>query len=234
MARVAWARITGDVGTALLSRSERERATSFRSASRARQFVAGRALLRQLLARAAPEAAALEIGADARGRPVLPGERPAISVSHTEGWVAVAVGGRAVGVDIEGPRPVRRAHELACRFYHPSERTDFEALSQGEVEARFLDRWVLKEALAKATGEGLGAVIGRMPISARAPWTARGRTPGGADGSDFGLSLVRLPDGARLGLATSRDDPGCQVTEAALPAVGCGLGGDDPRGAGGR
>jgi len=226
MVRVAWARITGPIGAGLLSDEERERAGAFRSASRARQFVAGRVLLRTLLGRVAPDAASRPIRADARGRIALEGGGPGISVAHTEGWVAVAAAAGAVGVDIEGQRPLPRARDLSQRFYHATEHAELAGLSEPETEGLFLDRWVLKEALAKATGEGLAAVIGRLEVRRGPPWAPRGRTAEGTDGADFHLGLFQLRGGARLGVA-ARGDADFDVAQGELPGVEDGGPGPD-------
>jgi 4'-phosphopantetheinyl transferase len=103
--------------------------TTGMSTHRAREFLAGRSLLRALLRVAAPAAAADEVVAHPGGKPYLR-QHPGlgISVSHDRGAVAACVGaGRAVGIDVQVP--------------------------DGSLERAWT--WTVQEALVKTTGEGL-------------------------------------------------------------------------------
>lgn len=78
-----------------------------------------------------------------------------ISLSHTRGAVACAattVG--PVGVDIERVQRFIDAHDLDRSVFTPRERTE---LNEGgeEADRRRCELWTLKEALLKATGDGL-------------------------------------------------------------------------------
>ncbi|MGE0697622.1 MAG: 4'-phosphopantetheinyl transferase superfamily protein [Hyphomicrobiaceae bacterium] len=90
--------------------------------------------------------------------------RPLFSLAHcdTAAIVALSTDG-AVGVDIEAPRPVRLAdHRRAMLLDAARSLAPTDALPEGPAEAQFLQGWVRLEALAKATGEGLGALLGRL------------------------------------------------------------------------
>ena len=97
---------------------------------------------------------------DAHGRPELvaaPGmPRLRLSLSHTEGLVAVAVAHTAdVGVDVDRIDPRRRALDIAERCFAPEEMA---ALLAAPVEARpalFATFWTLKESYLKARGVGI-------------------------------------------------------------------------------
>lgn len=86
------------------------------------------------------------------GRPRLPGRELAVSISHSGDRVLVAVtDGPAVGADVEQVAPVNVA-ELATQVLGP-----------GETAAAlpdFFRYWTRKEAVVKATGDGL-----RMPLA---------------------------------------------------------------------
>ena len=102
------------------------------------------------------------------GKPMLDGRaecRPLhFSLAHcdTAALVAISQDG-PVGVDIEAPRPVRIAdHRRRMLIEAAASLAPSEQLPDGPGEARFLQGWVRLEALAKATGEGLGALLGRL------------------------------------------------------------------------
>ncbi|PRH77895.1 4-phosphopantetheinyl transferase [Streptomyces solincola] len=128
---------------------------------RAREFLAGRGLLRELLARTRPAAARVGVLADPGGRPRLDGHPGVgVSVSHDGGTVAVAVAlGRPVGVDVQHPRaPASRA--LARRCLHGCT-VEFDSLPAAEAARELAWVWTAQEACVKATGQGM---TGR-------PWT---------------------------------------------------------------
>lgn len=80
----------------------------------------------------------------------LPG--PSISLSHGGDWVVVATGSteRRIGVDVEPHKP-RDVMSLAQASFGPAEQR---MVSEGG-EAAFYRLWTLREAMGKATGQGL-------------------------------------------------------------------------------
>ena len=114
-----------------------------------------------------------------------------VSLAHCQDTVVVAVGeGGALGVDIEhahrfGARYERPAR-LAERLLTPMERQRLEALPQALRPLGFLQQWALKEAAAKALGQGL-----RGPWRKLAPDVAVGPIAPGA--CRFAPTPLRLP-----------------------------------------
>lgn len=108
-------------------------------------FLAARAGLRRILGPA-------PLREGPRGKPFLPGG-PAFNLSHAAGWAALVVGpaGLELGVDIEGCRPVDPG--LAELAFAPEERAELARASDPDLA--FLRGWTRKEAVIKATGEGL-------------------------------------------------------------------------------
>lgn len=146
----------------LLGPQERERHARFHFERHRREYLAAHALLRLSLSRHAPVGPrAWTFSAGPRGRPELagpPGVPPLrFNLSHTEGLVACAVTcGADVGVDVE--HVVERRWDvlaLARQVFAADELRDLQARPHGERAARFFDYWTLKEAYAKARGDGL-------------------------------------------------------------------------------
>ncbi|MER5258576.1 MULTISPECIES: 4'-phosphopantetheinyl transferase superfamily protein [unclassified Streptomyces] len=139
----------------LLSAEEALRAQAF-APGRAREFTAGRALLRWALERSLGSwTRACRIGRTDRGKPVLD-DLPStgVSVSHSGGTVAVAVAvGRAVGIDIQGPVPPTTG--LLNRCCSAEQRRELAVLPPERQAAVLARRWTIHEACAKATGTGL-------------------------------------------------------------------------------
>lgn len=147
----------------LLSPGELLRARRLLLPDHRRDFIAAHALLRLALSsRLDLPPRALELEAEPKGRPFLaPHQQPPhpvhLSLSHTAGRVAVALSGVApIGVDIE---PLGRLEEdptgFAHRHFHPGEAAEIAAASRHEAPRLAISLWCLKEALGKATGEGL-------------------------------------------------------------------------------
>jgi 4'-phosphopantetheinyl transferase len=144
-----------------LSPQEHERMARLVFERDRRRFLLTRALVRTTLSRYAPVAPAdWTFIANVHGRPEIL-DRPRgvpdlrFNLSHTAGLIACAVTiGREVGVDVEHIQR-RLTHDVAGRFFAPSEANDLKALPEDERTRAFFDYWTLKEAYIKARGFGL-------------------------------------------------------------------------------
>jgi 4'-phosphopantetheinyl transferase len=86
---------------------------------------------------------------------------PSISLSHTHGCVAVAVAWSVeIGIDVECHRP-RDFAALADQAFGPEEQREVVAGGLGA----FYRIWTLREAMAKATGDGLALVLNRHDLA---------------------------------------------------------------------
>ena len=112
---------------------------------------AGRELLARLYREETGEALP-EIAVADRGKPYFVGSPWHFSISHTKQHVFCALSDRPVGLDAEetGRKVDPR---LAQRILSESEKRRFDAAA--DKRACLLRLWVLKEAAAKLTGEGL-------------------------------------------------------------------------------
>ena len=114
-----------------------------------------------MLGRLAATQAALQAGAvdpvietSSSGAPSLIGSDVGVSIAHTSGIAVAAAAPAAIGVDVE--RMDRDVSRL-IRALGPGERDI--AFSTGVIGAL-----VVKEAVAKATGMGLGGSLARWPL----------------------------------------------------------------------
>jgi 4'-phosphopantetheinyl transferase len=162
---------------AVLSPSESARAARFGTDALRRRWIAGRATLRMLLGRTLGiEAADVAIGRGVRGRPALagPGSRIDFNVSHTRGVALIAIArdlpeGARVGVDIEHIDREVGADRLARKFLTLREQATLADLAPDLRRQRFLRHWTCKEAMSKATGDGLAAPFRRLDVELSDP-----------------------------------------------------------------
>ena len=112
---------------------------------------AGRELL-AMLYREETGAALPPIRITERGKPYFPGSDWHFSISHTKKHAFCVLSRRNVGLDAEElDRNVNL--KLAEKVLSPTEKTQFDAAA--DKRRALLTFWVLKEAAAKLTGEGL-------------------------------------------------------------------------------
>ena len=93
-----------------------------------------------------------EIAVADRGKPYFTAGNLHFSISHTKKHVFCALSSKPVGLDAEETDRKVDLH-LAEKILSESERSRYEAAE--DKQAALLRLWVLKEAAAKLTGEGL-------------------------------------------------------------------------------
>lgn len=144
-------------GIGALSADERARASRFVQRDARRRFIVSHALLRAALsARTGIEAAALEFHSAAQGKPVLARERRIeFSMARADDVAAFAFGVTPVGIDLVAESSGERVLEAAAEFCSPAERRSIAALGRARRIEALLRIWARKEALLKASGEGL-------------------------------------------------------------------------------
>ncbi len=146
---------------------------------RRRSFV-GRALLRGVLeSLTGIDGREWAFTADENGKPIArlshQTKAPAVSISHSGDFVAAAATTTGlVGIDIERQRVDRPLAALARYAFGPNECSE----SKDSHES-FYKIWTLREAMAKATGEGLPRAADGLDRVAGAPrsgvWTRKER-----------------------------------------------------------
>jgi 4'-phosphopantetheinyl transferase len=144
---------------ALLDDVERARSRRFLIARDRQRFVVSHVSMRVLLARCLsvrPEAIRYNVTSD--GKPRLAPELGPLefSLSHSGGLGLLAVSPhRPVGVDVEQLRDMPDALSIAQQYFAPAEIKALRSVPQDARPLAFLRYWTHKEAVIKATGEGL-------------------------------------------------------------------------------
>ncbi len=173
----------------LLDAQERSVYERFRFAEDRRAYVAAHGLLRQALTLRDPSTAAeaWRFATGPQGKPFLPDSPLRFNLSHCRELVAVAIATEVeLGVDVETIDERHATGDVARCVYGPAE---LEELAAHPIRVeRFYERWTLKEAWVKATGEGLSDDLpgfelriepGRASVARGdvRPWSFRWWTP---------------------------------------------------------
>jgi 4'-phosphopantetheinyl transferase len=184
-----------------LSPAERTRAARFGTDELRQRWIAGRTTLRLLLANAlgvAPADVAIRRGR--RGRPELAIEGSGIdfNVSHTRdvGIIGIASGlpaGARIGVDVERCDREVGVDRLARKFLTASERSTLTGLDLHERRRRFVRYWTCKEAMSKATGDGLIAPFRHLGVELSEPRLVEGPAP--YLPAHWSLHFAEVPEG---------------------------------------
>lgn len=196
----------------LLSEDEKARADRFvRDADRWR-FEASHAALRLALGhRLGLDPHALVFGAEPSGKPYLAGAAAGtcrFSLSHSGSRALIGLSSSAeIGVDVEEMRPmpdllrIARAHFAACEI------AALEALEPGELTAAFFACWTRKEAVAKATGQGLSLRLDSFAVSVTPEAAELQAMPGGT--KEWSLHALPAAPGYAAAIAIRAADIGC-------------------------
>lgn len=159
-----------------LSAEEKHRADGLPPIS-SRRFVVARGILRDLLSGFTGTAAVkLRFQYGTSGKPSLADHGINFNISHSAdlGLFAFAPD-RAVGVDVEHERPVRRLLDVAQRFLSEDELRSLADTAPEHRDASFLRSWVVREARLKAEGKGMWS--GSESANPRAKLTHKLFTP---------------------------------------------------------
>lgn len=143
----------------LLDDHERDRLARFRREVDAARYLAAHALVRLAIAPDDPAAAAFDRTCrcgQPHGKPRLIGDGPAFSLTHAGDLVGVAVHDGPVGVDVEQVRPLSELAAMAAHTCSPTE-------AAPGPEA-FFRLWTRKEAVLKATGDGLSTPMSDLTV----------------------------------------------------------------------
>lgn len=179
--QVWWASTVPVAAVGLLSAGERTRADRLRRGGDRRRFITSRALLRLLLApllQVAPSevplvAGCAVCGGRGHGRLALDGPLSDVTFSVTRRGARVGVAlsaGRPVGVDVEHLDAVQGFDDetltvLAAEVLGPVEHAAYRRWSPDERGRALARWWARKEAVLKATGDGLAYPLAKLQVS---------------------------------------------------------------------
>ena len=146
---------------AATTEAERERASRFHRRADGDRYLAAHGALRLLLASYLTcDPLGLRFAVTENGRPFLENEPLQFNLSHSGDLALIAVAwSRQVGVDVEQVRPMPDLESVAARVCTPGELATLAGLADPQRERAFFAMWTRKEALAKATGEGIGGIM---------------------------------------------------------------------------
>jgi|SRR5215216_144474 len=154
-----------------LNEQEHERAGRFHFEKHRRHFVAGRGVLRQLLAQyldTKPET--LKFAYGAYGKPELNGEhknsRLRFNMSHSHELALFAFAeDREIGVDVEHIRADFASEEIARHYFSRREVETFNLIPKQDQVDAFFRCWTRKEAYIKAIGKGLSQPLDQFDVT---------------------------------------------------------------------
>ncbi|MGN7205930.1 4'-phosphopantetheinyl transferase family protein [Pedobacter sp. SAFR-022] len=141
--------------TRVLSANELNRASRFLHIKDRINYLVRAYYVRRILSCFVPEAPeALQISRIGNKKPAL--ENIHFNVSHSQGYVVIVVNSRPIGVDLEYIDP-RFDFDLVLEQCFNDEEQAF--VNEGNRRINFYSLWTRKEAVLKATGEGLTNVL---------------------------------------------------------------------------
>lgn len=152
----------------VLSPDELDRAAQFHFTRDRRRFMAGRGLLRSIIA-GYLHRPAHEISFDygVCGKPALTTADLQFNLAHSGGLAIIGLtrSGR-LGVDVERIRPLGDMMQLVNSFFSPRERQEIATLPAEDQQLGFFTCWTRKEAYLKAMGDGLASPLDQfdMPV----------------------------------------------------------------------
>lgn len=184
--------------TPALSDEERGRMARFLRAADQERFLAGRGLLRALLGSClGMPPKVIHFATGPRGKPLLAtgqGRPLHFNVSHSGDLVAIALSTTfEVGVDVEEEGRLSDWQPVADRILSPREKAEMDTVPDRDRPRAFLNAWTRKEAILKATGEGLVDDLTRVEVSLAPGRPARILALGGIASRAENCSLHELP-----------------------------------------
>jgi 4'-phosphopantetheinyl transferase len=146
---------------AVLDDAEHARVERLRFEQLRRRFVVAHALVRLVLQERVGGEVRFVLGE--HGKPALAEGGVHFNLSHAGGRALLAVSDQPVGVDIEQLRPLSNLDAMAERVMSPAERCAYEEAA--DRTQSFFDLWVRKEAVLKATGEGISRDLRALDVA---------------------------------------------------------------------
>jgi 4'-phosphopantetheinyl transferase len=170
-AELEWAPAELDALSEALSPDEHARARRFRFERDRHHYIAGRGILRHILAAYLDQQPSeLQFTYSPSGKPSLAASPDpnglCFNLSHSHALAVYALTrNREIGVDVERLRTDFPCEQIAERFFSPQEVSKLRGLPDPMKYKAFFNCWTRKEAYIKATGEGLSIGLDRFEVS---------------------------------------------------------------------
>ena len=147
---------------AVLSEEEKDRFYRFKNEKAQFTFLTARVYLRFLLSKQISEqdnCQFLKIETTSAGKPYLK-DYPNLffNLSHTDNLILIAIANSPVGVDVEKNERNADKEAIIKHFFSEREQQSFFSQPDELRQLAFVKGWTRKEAILKATGEGLSAM----------------------------------------------------------------------------
>ncbi len=145
------------VGALPFGPNEKNRLLSIKNKSAQARSLSALLALQALIGKAGVEDGIdLSIIRQACGKPVFSSLPLYFSLSHTDNLAVAALSDKPIGVDLEFIDSARNIQRISSGFFNDAER---EYMSTApDIAKAFFELWTKKEAAAKLSGKGLGAV----------------------------------------------------------------------------
>jgi 4'-phosphopantetheinyl transferase len=196
----------------LLSPSEAVRSNRFHFARDRNRYVARHGILRLLLgAYMHSEPQDIEIHSDSKGKPHVVNRAPEsdlqFSMSHSSGLVVFTFGQSVgIGVDIEKIRAFPELSGVVGHNFAPAEIKEINSSPERARLGVFFQLWARKEAILKASGDGLSLDLRCVDVSAveagRGAWSIR-KIEGQGLVREFQLMDLSIAPGFAAAIATA-------------------------------
>ncbi|TFF36332.1 4'-phosphopantetheinyl transferase family protein [Mucilaginibacter psychrotolerans] len=189
---------------ATLTPSETERCNKYHQLKDRQRFIISRGAQRSILSRYLNQTAEeLQFVLGDNKKPYLPDTRYGTglqyNITHAGEWILLAVADRPVGADVEFIDSAFPFADILPEHFSQEEMGFVNAANQHD---RFFTLWTRKEALLKATGQGLGEYLKSTPSL-----DGKHALPGNLLGSekDWQISSFNLTDSYKASIAAGNE-----------------------------
>ncbi len=151
----------------ILTPTEQERANGYRSFQAKDTFIISRGYLRVILSKYLQiQPKSIELAYTTRGKPYLVGNwKLEFNLSHSQDLIVYAITeNRPIGVDVEYLRNFPDGVNIATRFFSPLEAEFIRDCPATKQSLAFFQGWTSKEAVLKATGEGIAGGLAKVIV----------------------------------------------------------------------
>ena len=204
-----------------LSEDELARADRFRFGHLRRRYVAGRGILRAILADyLSIEPQRVLFAYSSHGKPSIadPHCNIEFNVSHSNDLMVAAICRECpLGVDIEKEDPKFDAMDIAERFFCQRERDEIARKGKEEGLRTFFQFWTAKEAVLKATSLGLSLELSKLEIGLTPLRILAMEDTGKIHGASWHLTAFSPSDGYSGALAVAAEPSRVEYRDLLLP-----------------